>query len=420
MTEGRLRAIALISLHTSPLAALGGYKTGGMNVYVRELARELGSRGLIVDIFTRRENASQAEVDDSIGPNVHVVHITAGGMGPADPNSLASVTKEFAVGVHKYATLHNRGYDVIYANYWLSGKAAEILRGSWNIPLVQMFHTLGAMKNRIANQPMIDPRVMGEMEIIRHADRIVAATQAEYTQLLWLYRADRRKVSIVPPGVDTARFAPVPREKARVRVGLRADQRMFLFVGRLEPLKAVDTIIKAVSMLAHAEPALLEGVRFTIVGGDAHNPERRKLAALAISLEVSHLIDFVGSKDHAQLPYYYSAAEALLMPSDYESFGMAALEAMASGTPVIASGVGGLQYLVRDGQTGYLIPVRDAEALAASICRLLKNPSDRQRMGMNAAAVAADYDWKIIASRLISVFLEARRARRHQKPAANH
>jgi D-inositol-3-phosphate glycosyltransferase len=420
MTDGRLRALALISLHTSPLAPLGGYKTGGMNVYVRELARELGSRGIIVDIFTRRESESQPEVDDSIGPNVHVVHVTAGGLGAADPNNLASYTQEFAGGVHKYATRHNRGYDVVYANYWLSGKAAEVLRRSWNIPLVQMFHTLGAMKNRIANQPMIDPRVMGEMEIIRHADRIVAATQAEYAQLLWLYRADRRKVSIVPPGVDVARFAPVPRERARAAVGLGKNQRMMLFVGRLEPLKAVDTIVKAASLILMADPAVFEGVRFTIVGGDAHNPERRKLAALAESLGVSHLIDFVGSKDHTQLPCYYSAAEALLMPSDYESFGMAALEAMASGTPVIASGVGGLQYLIRDGETGYLVPVRDAEALAMRICRLLSNPADCRRMGANAAAVAQDYDWKIIAGRLIDVFLEAQRARRQQKPAANN
>src|SRR5690606_27363486 len=137
---------------------------------------------------------------------------------------------------------------------------------------------------------------------------------------------DRRKVSIVPPGVDAARFAPIPRQAARARIGLRDDQRMMLFVGRLEPLKAVDTIVKAASLLQNADPAVLNGVRFTIVGGDAHNPERRKLAAMAESLGVSHLIDFVGSKDHSQLPYYYSAAEALLMPSDYESFGMVALE----------------------------------------------------------------------------------------------
>jgi D-inositol-3-phosphate glycosyltransferase len=194
---------------------------------------------------------------------------------------------------------------------------------------------------------------------------------------------------------------------------------MMLFVGRLEPLKAVDTIVNAASLLQNADPAVLSGVRFTIVGGDAHNPERRKLAALAESLGVAHLIDFAGSKDHTQLPYYYSAAEALLMPSDYESFGMAALEAMASGTPVIASGVGGLQYLIRDGETGYLVPVRDAEALAMRLCQLLSNPHERARMGANATAVAQDYDWKIIAGKLINVFIEAQRARKSQKPAAN-
>lgn len=412
MTESRLRALALISMHTSPLAPLGGYKTGGMNVYVRELARELGSRGIVIDVFTRRENERQPEIDDTIGPNVHVVSVTAGGIGIADPNALADVTQEFAAGVHKYATRRNRGYDCIYANYWLSGRAADVLRRSWNIPLVQMFHTLGAMKNRIANQPMIDPRVIGEMEIIRSADRIIAATQAEYAQLLWLYRADRRKVSIVPPGVDAARFAPIPRDVARAAVGLRAGERMLLFVGRLEPLKAVDTIVEAAAIIRHNDPRAVDDTRFVIVGGDTHNPERRKLLALAESLGVADLIEFVGSKDHTQLPCYYSAAETLLMPSDYESFGMAALEAMASGTPVIASGVGGLQYLIKDGETGFLVPVRDAEALAAKIRQLLASPADRHRMGKNAAALARDYDWPIIADKLSAVFIEAQNARR--------
>lgn len=412
MSDGRPRALAIISMHTSPLAPLGGFKTGGMNVYVRELARELGSRGIVVDIFTRRETEPQPEIDDSIGENVHVVHVPAGGLGIVDPNTLINATQEFAKGVHKFATRQNRGYDAIYAHYWLSGKAAEVLRRSWNIPLLQMFHTLGAMKNRIANQPMIDPRVIGEMEIIRTADKIIAATQAEYAQLLWLYRTDRRKVSIVPPGVDAARFAPIPPETARRAVGLRDGERMLLFVGRLEPLKAVDTIVTAASLLQKMDPSVLRGVRFTIVGGNHADPERRKLIALAEQLGVSRYFDFTGSKDHSQLPYYYSAAEALLMPSDYESFGMAALEAMTSGTPVIASGVGGLQYLVRDGETGYLVPVRDAEALARRICDLLSQPGERDRMGKNAAELAHNYDWPIIADRLLAVISEAMKARR--------
>lgn len=414
MSEGRLRALAIISMHTSPLAPLGGYKTGGMNVYVREMAREMGSRGIIVDIFTRRESPMQPEVDESIGENVRLIHVTAGGLGVADPNMLAEHTQEFASGVHKYTTRHNRGYDAIYAHYWLSGKAAEVLRRSWNIPLVQMFHTLGAMKNRIAQQPMIDPRVIGEMEIIRTSDRIIAATQAEYTQLLWLYRADRRKLSIVPPGVDTARFAPIPRDVARAHVGLADGERMLLFVGRLEPLKAVDAIVEAAGILAKSMPTVLDNVRFTIVGGSATDPERRKLAALAESLGVARYMDFAGSKDHTQLPYYYSAAEALLMPSDYESFGMVALEAMTSGTPVIASGVGGLQYLVKDGRTGYLISVRDASGLSRRICDILRDPVTRDWMGANAARIAEEYDWSIITDRLIKVFDDAMRARRYQ------
>jgi D-inositol-3-phosphate glycosyltransferase len=409
-----IRALALISYHTSPLAPLGGYKTGGMNVYVRELARELGQRGVRVDVFTRRESDSQLEIDLSIGQNVRVIHIEAGAYAQKDPNELQAYVPEFVKGIYKFEMLHNAGYDVIYSHYWLSGVVAEKLREAWRIPVVQMFHTLGAMKNRIATEPtpMVDHRMVSEMHIIGWVDRIIAATQAEYAQLLWLYRADRRRLSIVPPGVDAAQFMPRPRDESRAAVGLKDGEKMLLFVGRLEPLKAVDSIIRALHAISTVAPHELNGVRLTIVGGEAGNLERKRLVALAEELGVARWIEFVGAKDHTQLPTYYSAAEALLMPSDYESFGMVALEAMAAGTPVIASNVGGLAYLVREGETGYLVPVRDSLALAERMRDILSDSARRDAMGQAAHALAQQYDWSHIADRLMDVFAQARAGQR--------
>lgn len=409
-----IRSIAIISMHTSPLAVLGGFKTGGMNVYVRELSRELGRRGMQVDVFTRRESAIEPEVDTSLGENVRVIRLRAGGYGPADPSNLIGTAQEFAAGIHKYSALHSRVYDVMYSHYWLSGMVADILRRSWDVPWVQMFHTLGAMKNRIANQPMIDPRVTAEMQIVRHADRIIAATQAELHQLLWLYRVDRRKVSIVPPGVDTTQFKPMDRDIARALVGLCDGDKMLLFVGRLEPLKAVDILLRALHDLHTIEPSVLTGVRLMVVGGEAGNPERVRLHALAEQLGVSGYVQFVGSRDHASLPAFYAAAEALIMPSDYESFGMVALEAMATGTPVIASAVGGLQYLIRDGETGFLVPVRDPEALAERIRQILTDPNLRDTLAQAAANRAVQYDWALVTDQVIDVFERAARGGRRR------
>jgi D-inositol-3-phosphate glycosyltransferase len=408
-----MKQIAIISMHTSPLASLGGFKTGGMNVYVRELARELGSRGLIVDIFTRREDPDQPDVDGSLGPNVSVVNVDIGVLGPVEPSALQDSVQRFSSGVLKHAMLNQRDYEVLYSHYWLSGLVAENLRRIWSdVPIVQMFHTLGAMKNRIASQPaQTDPRVLQEMHVVQIADRVVAATQAEYAQLLWLYRVARRKIAIVPPGVDATRFAPVPVEQARAEIGLPPDKKMLLFVGRLEPLKAVDTIIQALAILRKVEAHSLNDVCLTIVGGEPGNPERERLQVMADKLGVSDLVIFAGPRDHSQLPAFYSAAEALIMPSDYESFGMVALEAMTCGTPVIASGVGGLQYLVCDGETGFLVPVRDPQALAERIHDILTNKKSRDRMGENAAKLALAYDWSNIADQLLDVFTTARAQR---------
>ncbi len=405
-----IKRIAMLSVHTCPLAVLGGKKTGGMNVYVRELSREFGRRGIKVDVFTRSQNPCIPHINDMLGENARVIHIPAGPEGPLETDEVFPHLPEFVANVRAFAEREGHGYDVIYSHYWLSGWVAHELREAWNAPVVQMFHTLGLMKERIANQPVGgDMRDLVETDIMSWADRLIAATPAERAQMLWLYRAQRRTIEIVPPGVDLTRFRPKAPNDAKARIGLRPDQKMLLFVGRIEPLKAVDTILQALAIIKDQQPALLDDLVLSIIGGNPDDPahenaEMERLKAMRISLGLDGLVTFLGAKDQDSLSDYYAAAEALIMPSDYESFGMVALEAMASGTPVIASQVGGLAFLVRDGVNGYHVPVREPGALADRILQLLSIPGERERLAANAAQMARDYGWSEIADRLLTLF----------------
>jgi D-inositol-3-phosphate glycosyltransferase len=252
-----------------------------------------------------------------------------------------------------------------------------------------------------------DVRIATETQIVNWASRIIAATPAEHDQLLWLYRADRRKISIIPPGVDVEHFQPVPTAKARRMLGLDEMCEVLLFVGRIEPLKAVDTILEAVNFMRQEERDLLDCVCVVVIGGDPNNPNDRELSRLQCltkELNLEDVVKFFGAKDHKLLPLYYAAATTVIMPSDYESFGMVALESMASGTPVIASGVGGLAFLVDDQETGFLVPTRDPVALAEGIIALLSDPEKRELLGRNATALAQQYTWVNIVDRLRELF----------------
>ncbi|MEQ8677895.1 MAG: glycosyltransferase [Aggregatilineales bacterium] len=413
--------IAIICVHTSPLAPLGGKKTGGMNVYVRELARQFGEAGIGVDIFTRRSSPELPEIDLSLGMNVRVIHVNCGPKVHLNPDDVYPHLSQFAAGVIAFTTKYHVTYDILYSHYWLSGWVANKLKEVWNTPFVHMFHTLGHMKNRISStQPRLpDVRVRVETQIVEWADRIIAATPAEQAQLLWLYRADRRKIDIVPPGVDAEHFHPIPQQEAKAKLGIDDATRLFLFVGRIEPLKAVDMIIEAVDIIWSERPELIEKCRLAIIGGDPEDPtdeELNRLQRITHTRDLNRYVEFLGAKGHPMLPYYYSAAEAVVVPSDYESFGMVALEAMASGTPVIASEVGGLAFLVQDSKTGYLIPVRDPKALAGRLIKLLESPQERQMLGENATKLAQHYQWSKIKDRLMMVFEELT-DRRSRKPA---
>ncbi len=407
-----LKRLAILSVHTSPLAPMGGKKTGGMNVYIRDLAQELGRQGIEVDVFTRRSSPDEPEIDYRIGYNVRVIYLTAGGVRALSPDDIFPYLPEFTAKLMAFATLRNVQYDIVYSHYWLSGWVAQKLKEAWGVPFVQMFHTLGQMKQRIISADTLflpDQRVHTEMDIAQWADRVVAATPAEHAQLMWLYRAKRRKIEIVPPGVDVQRFKPVvSRTKANIRARLGFDKRhLLLFVGRIEPLKGIDTILQAMALLRENAPGMLQETQFALVGGDPRakgDPEMERIQQMVVDFDLSENVTFLGAKDQSQLPEYYNASTAVIMPSDYESFGMVALEAMASGVPVIASAVGGLAFLVRDGETGYHVPVREPKALAARICCLLDSEERREHMGRMASHVANDYAWSNIAARLIDIF----------------
>jgi D-inositol-3-phosphate glycosyltransferase len=405
--------IAMLSFHTCPLATLGGKDTGGMNVYVRDLTRELGRRGLAVDVFTRSQDEHQPHVKEDLGYGNRVIHIPAGPEVPLPRHVLYHNVPEFVGGVRQFARAQGQQYDLIHSHYWLSGVAARMLRSVWGAPFVQMFHTLGHMKNRVAQSPLEregDLRLRTETELLHAADQIIAATPAELAQLQWLYRADVSRVTVIPPGVDLELFYPRSPALAKANLGINPDHKLLLFVGRIEPLKGIETLFQAVALLRDRGVCECATMVVAIVGGDSgdnpgmENAEMERLKALRQQLGIADMVTFLGARDQDALPDYYAAAEAVIMPSHYESFGMVALEAMACGTPVIASEVGGLAFLVRDGETGFHVPDRDPEVLAERICEIITDQLLREELGEQAAQHARNYAWPVIADKIVAVY----------------
>jgi len=406
--------IAMISYHTCPIATLGGKDTGGMNVYVRDLTRELGRMGIHVDVFTRSQDEHVPHVLHDLGFGNRVVHVPAGPETPIPKQELPNHIPQFVRGIQTFAEQKNIKYDLIHSHYWLSGLAAKSLSKAWKgVPIIHMFHTLGEMKNRVAqtaDEREPRERIKAESEILDFSSRIVVSTLAELTQLRFLYHADDRKTTIIPPGVDISHFYPIPADEAKHYIGLKARDRMVLYVGRIEPLKGVDTLIHAISILNGKVTKY--PFHLAIIGGEPDasvqemTSEMARLQKLCDELGLEQTVIFLGKRSQDTLPYYYSAAEAVVMPSHYESFGLVALEAMACGTPVIASEVGGLAYLVKDGETGYTIRDDDPNALAARLVSLLGDPALRKRMGDCAAEYARDYKWEKIAVQIKDLYDE--------------
>jgi D-inositol-3-phosphate glycosyltransferase len=405
--------IAMISMHTCPLACpqalLGGRETGGMNVYVRELSRELGKRGHRVDVFTRFQDTETTQIE-TIGENARVIHLDAGPRAPYDKNLLPLHVNEFTDQIEEYARAQGIKYDVVHSHYWVSGLVARQLQERWDVPFVQMFHTLGQLKNSVAKsagEMEVSTRIVDEGMVMKWADRLVAATPLEREHMVCLYGAEPAKVKIIPAGVDTNLFYPRDRAKVRELLGLPdLETPILLFVGRIERLKGIDTLLESVAVVSRYCSG--RDLKVLIVGGggqsEAENAELRRVVELHKDLNLEDQVEFVGSKPQEMLPLYYSAADVTIMPSHYESFGLVAVEAMASGTPVIASNVGGLSFTVVDGETGYLVEQENHFQLAERVHTLLKNPELREQMGEEANIHAQQYSWENIASQMLEVY----------------
>jgi D-inositol-3-phosphate glycosyltransferase len=386
----------MLSVHTCPLAALGGKETGGMNVYVRELARELSRMGVAADVFTRSQNAAIPRVVP-LAEHARVVHLPAGAEAPMPREQVHGHLDEFVAGVEAWRAAEEIDYDLVHGNYWLSGVVGLTLRDRWRVPLVQMFHTLGRLKNGAGVAAEQEPalRIAEERRIIASADRLVAANVIERGHLVAEYDADPRRIAVIPCGVDTALFAPGDRDAARASLGL-GDGPLLLYVGRIAPIKGLETLLDALGCLRGAGHL----ARLVVVGGDTDERSgghEGQLRRRATRQGLGDAVTFVGAQSQDRLRDYYVAADATVLPSYYESFGMVALEAMACGSAVIASRVGGLQTTVRDGVTGVLVSEGDPCALAATISRVLDDAVLRWRLGREGVRWAASHRWPCVA-----------------------
>ncbi len=399
-TRGSVRRIAMLSMHTSPLAPLGGRETGGMNVYVHAVSAALARAGLSIDVFTRRTDPFSPEVQ-RVTEGVRLIHVPAGPAARVEKEEMDGFADEFASGVSAFAAGESVRYDFVHSHYWLSAMAGRSLAREWDVPHIAMFHTLADVKLNVGySEYEPDTRVVAERALVHDVDRVIVATEHEMHLLGDLYGVPSRNVAVIPPGVDRDRFRPRDQATARAELGLDPGARILLAAGRIERPKGLDVLIEALG-----EMTAVDGTQLLIIGGDERSiDEVARLRRVAEDAGVSDLVRFVGSVTHEQIGTYYNAADIVVMPSRYESFGLVAAEAMASGTPVVASRVGGLASTVADGRTGYLIPWRSPELFAEKLDLLLKDAALRERLGANAAEAMRVYDWRSVAAQLVDLY----------------
>jgi len=402
--------VAVVSVHTSPMDQPGTGDSGGMNVYIRAVAERLAGQGIDVDLFTRCRGGSDHEVKQ-LGPGIRVVSVKAGPCQPIPKADIPRFLPEFLGGVLRIAHEDDRGYDIVHSHYWLSGWVGRAAKHVWGVPLVASFHTLGKVKNySLARGERPEPatRLLGEQAVITEADRILAPTPSEASQLVGLYRANPDHLRIVPPGVDPALFVPRDRADARARLHL-SGLRLALFVGRLQPHKGPDVAVRTVAEAIARDPSAAGELVLALVGGPS-GPEKgaevARLMELASALGIGERVMLFPPLPQAKLADFYAAADVVLVPSRSESFGLVALEAQACGTPVVAAEVGGLRYVVDDEITGFLVEGHDPSDHADSLLGLLRDPSMQARMGAEAARRAPRYTWDATTAEVRSVYRE--------------
>jgi D-inositol-3-phosphate glycosyltransferase len=384
--------VAMVSMHTSPLATPGLGDAGGLNVYVAELARRLGERGLKVDVFTRRDAPDLPDIVD-IHEHTRVIHLKAGPAERVAKEALPSLTQQFCAALEERLDDH----DLIHTHYWLSGQVGLHLKRIHGIPLVHTMHTMARVKNsNLGRDQALEPdvRERGEAAIVHGADVLTASTSDEAAELRSHYGAQAEQIMIVPPGVDLRTFHPCNQPKSRAQFGVPQDIQVILFVGRIQPLKAPDLLIKAVAELVRRDPERRDRLQLIIIGGPSgSDPEWSKtLGPLAADHGIDEMVDFRPHSPRSELFRWYCVSDVVAVPSYNESFGLVALEAQACGRPVVATDVGGLRHTVRDHYSGLLVSGHDKRDWADALAAILDDHDEMIRMGANAAMHASTWD----------------------------
>ena len=392
--------IAMLSIHSCPVGQLGTKDTGGMSVYIREIAKRMGKIGHHVDIFTRYHDPDHPTIMH-LGENVRLVHLMAG-----DPNDLRKISvyphvKSYALELDTFCKHHQTTYDLIHSHYWLSGLVGNHLHALWNKPHMIMFHTLGVIKNNLGiGMPEPELRLQSENALVASSHRIVAPTGTEKTYIIDHYKADEAKIATIPCGVNQDLFCPMDKKQARKKIGVSENENIVLYVGRVEPLKGLDRILHAIARLNDKMP-----VKLVVVGGDQHNTtEMQDTLKLVDALKIENAVSFAGRIDQSLLPFYYNAADVLAVASFYESFGLVALEALSCGTPVVSTPVGAMKTIIQPGKTGYLTDDLSVGTLLKALNRIIENTAYYEAHSDTIRASVSHLSWSVVTNTILSEY----------------
>jgi len=390
----------MFSIHSCPVGELGTKDTGGMNVYIRELAGQLGNRGHRVDIYTRVHDPRDPQVI-YLNENARVIHLRAGKNGYMHKLAIYPFLDDFTGALEDFVLQENLQYDLIHSHYWLSGQVGRWAQSRWDAPHMVMFHTLGAVKNSTGvgqREPLL--RIKTERQLSKHCHRIIAATEREKIELGRFYGAEPQKISVVPCGVNMDIFRPIEKAHARKHLSFDDNENIVLYVGRFAALKGIDRLLKAMTHLRD-----LKNLKLVIIGGDGNtSPEFKEFQRLSAKLEINDSIVFAGRLEQTGLPQYYSAADLLAVPSYHESFGLVALEALACGTPVVATDVGAMDRVICEGKTGCVVADSRPGALARAIRNVISMP--RHEMGSVASIrnSVRHFNWSTVAGAMVEEY----------------
>jgi len=386
----------MLSAHSCPVGNLGAKDTGGMSVYIVELARELGKQGHLVDVYTRVHDPKDRQTYE-LGQNVQLIHLRAGEDKEIHKLAVYSYLPDFACNLENFRKDNGLQYDLVFSHYWLSAWVGKYLQQWWRVPHLTMFHTLGAVKNTIGiSEDEPELRIETERDLAQNCHHIIAPTEKEKEELIRHYGVSPEKIGVIPCGVNWEQFKPVDKEMAKRQLGF-ANDNIILFVGRIEPLKGIDQLLRAMTYLPNTK-----GLRLVIIGGDATSQyEMERLKRLSHELHIEGSVTFLGLIKHEQLPYFYSAADVCVLPSHYESFGLVALESLACGTPVVATDVGDLKSIICQGEMGYVVIDNTPHRLADKIALLLSKPSTDTESILSMRASVSRFSWPNIAEAII-------------------